>query len=114
MQSPETALWRAVIRQAVTDANIPEVPLPAYPAEAERYELELHPQEDGSIEFKLIDLYQRVATQRDIIKEERRERDEARDWLKSAGLDFKIVCDAAGLEPEYVSRKFAESQMVGP
>lgn len=108
MEQPEVALWRAVVQQAVTDANIAEIPLPEYPAESDRYELELHPREDGSIEFKLVDLYQRVATQRDKIKEELRERDKARDWLRSAGLDFKLVCQMADIEPEYVTRKFAE------
>ncbi len=34
--------------------------------------------------------------------ERRRVRDEARDWFRRAGRDFRIVCDLALLEPELV------------
>lgn len=34
--------------------------------------------------------------------ERRRLRDEARDWFRFAGRDFRTVCDLALLEPEFV------------
>lgn len=44
-------------------------------------------------------------------RDERNARDEARKWLREAGLDFKLVCDAANIEPDYVSRKWSKMEL---
>jgi hypothetical protein len=36
----------------------------------------------------------------------RRYRDAAHDWFQSNSRHFKLVCDAAGLNPEYVQRMY--------
>lgn len=39
--------------------------------------------------------------------EDRRHRDTARQWLSGNSQDFRIICDAADIDPDYVRRKAA-------
>jgi hypothetical protein len=71
---PETALWRAVIAQAVSDATAIWRPRKA----------------------------QSYGKPHQMAAETRRARDEARSWLLGNGKDFKRVCHMAGLDPDAV------------
>jgi hypothetical protein len=74
---PETALWRAVISQAVSDATAIWRP------------------RKGMANGKPMEMATKA----------KRERDEARDWLLKGGKDFQRVCHMAGLEPTAVQRE---------
>ena len=69
----ETALWRAVIAQAIHDAT-----LGRHRPGARR---------------------RRRPTPRPLSAERRRQRDTARDWLLGGGHDFRRVCLLADLDP---------------
>lgn len=80
---PETALWRAVIAQAINDACDRKLPSPKADGIAEKTR--------QSREANL--------------REARRIRMQARDWLLRDNRDFRHVCHMAGLDPDAVRER---------
>jgi len=79
MHSPELALWRAVILQAMADAERPARPVTKGPS----------------------------GKRGEYTAQERLARLEAIDWWKRPrSADFKLVCEYAGLEPDVVYDSF--------
>ncbi len=79
--SPERALFRAVIEQALRDACL---------------EVSKHKTPAPNVKMK----YHRKMKRQEILEA----RDDARKWLLNPNTDFQEICDLAGVRPELVRR----------
>lgn len=82
--TPEVALWRAVITQAIADAT-----------------MQIRPPK----EFNRKGIRKSNRELQKVMAANKRERDEARDWLIKDSKGFRDICEMALLEPDAVRER---------
>jgi hypothetical protein len=101
---PECRLFKAVITQTIADACIELGEMPPLPSPIPAAAKSIQKKNGKRILTDAEKRYNRKKGRHSKWHQDRRDRDQAREWLSTNTPDFRKVCEFAEFDPDYILR----------